>query len=731
MISARGCTIILMFRLLFTYLPTIVGSLILIVLVGSKKEKSPVRSYFIIFSLALIAWQSSVLASNFLTEFTPILWATRIAIISGTVMAVYFLLFSLAFPVNEKINQKFKVGLYSALVLLVIMCLLPVTVNKIIPDQSNAYLVKYGIGYAIDTAFGVSLFISSLWVLVRKKIKMPAIRDQVNFIFIGIAVAVVSNLLINYVFENTVFSNNFDFIGPYTVFLFLLMLAIAIIRHNLFSINSLTARAASYVVVLGFVATIYILLFYIFGVVIFGLQSFTLSQHAFILFTVTISVLITPYLQRRFNKITNKLFFRDNYNSQDVINKVNSTLVNTLNLEKLLADTINVIETEIKVTYLNFYLESKTNKFHTGNSNVKLFNNPKWLDFIIYFTKHHAKAIQISDTTLPDNLISIMGELQIEGAFKMVSGGKNVGILIAGPRKSGKAFTAVDVQFLEIVADEVAITVQNALRFEEIQNFNLTLQAKVDEATRKLRRANDKLKALDESKDDFISMASHQLRTPLTSIKGYISMVLEGDAGKVTPMQHEMLGQAFFSSQRMVYLISDLLNVSRLKTGKFVIDKSKVNLATMVAQELDQLKETAAARQLTLTHDSPKDFPDLMLDETKTRQVIMNFVDNAIYYTPAGGHINVKLIDNPNNVELRVEDDGIGVSVSDQHHLFTKFYRAGNARKARPDGTGLGLFMAKKVIIAEEGTLIFESKEGKGSTFGFVFYKSKAGVPKK
>ena len=93
----------------------------------------------------------------------------------------------------------------------------------------------------------------------------------------------------------------------------------------------------------------------------------------------------------------------------------------------------------------------------------------------------------------------------------------------------------------------------------------------MDEATLKLRRANEKLRALDETKDDFISMASHQLRTPLTSVKGYLSMVLEGDVGNITKAQKDMLNQAFFSSQRMVYIIADLLNVSRLKTGKFII----------------------------------------------------------------------------------------------------------------------------------------------------------------
>jgi signal transduction histidine kinase len=206
-------------------------------------------------------------------------------------------------------------------------------------------------------------------------------------------------------------------------------------------------------------------------------------------------------------------------------------------------------------------------------------------------------------------------------------------------------------------------------------------------------------------------------------------MVLEGDAGKVNATQTKMLHQAFISSQRMVFLITDLLNVSRLKTGKFVIENTPVDLSKLIQEEVTQLVETAQVKQIEITYKKPETFPLLMLDETKIRQVGMNFMDNAIYYTPVGGHINVELINNPNTVELRVADNGIGVPKSEQHHLFTKFYRATNARKTRPDGTGLGLFMAKKVIAAQGGSIIFESRDGQGSTFGFVFSKAKLKVP--
>ncbi len=264
------------------------------------------------------------------------------------------------------------------------------------------------------------------------------------------------------------------------------------------------------------------------------------------------------------------------------------------------------------------------------------------------------------------------------------------------------------------LSEAVGIALDHKLLFQENQRV-----------LGQLRKSNAKLRLLDRTKDDFISMASHQLRTPLTSVKGYVSMVLDGDAGKVNELQKKLLTQSFLSSQRMVYLISDLLNVSRLRTGKFVIEPVESNLADVIESEVEQLQETAKGRELTLTYRKPEHFPTLMLDENKLRQVIMNFIDNAIYYTPTGGHITINLVDKPESFEFTVVDDGIGVPKAEQHHLFSKFYRAHNAKRARPDGTGLGLFMAKKVVIAQGGAVIFKSQEGKGSTFGFTFPKHK------
>lgn len=329
-----------------------------------------------------------------------------------------------------------------------------------------------------------------------------------------------------------------------------------------------------------------------------------------------------------------------------------------------------------------------------------------------------AQAAALDETE--DKLRQIHQRLSLRSllAVKLRVRGALVGILVGGFAMPANQLAEFDTKLLYALSGGVGVALDNKRLFEENQRVLHELQL-----------TNTKLRELDDIKDDFISMASHQLRTPLTAVKGYLSMMIDGDAGEVTPTQDKMMRQAFTSAQRMVFLITDLLNVSRLKTGKFVIDAVPTDLSVVVHDEIEQLAETADAKNLKLRYKKPAKFPTLMLDEVKIRQVIMNFIDNAIYYTPSGGHVTVELGDEPKTIELRVVDDGIGVPKVEQHNLFTKFYRAENARRARPDGTGLGLFMAQKVIIAQGGSIIFSSKENEGSTFGFSFPKAELTPP--
>jgi len=313
--------------------------------------------------------------------------------------------------------------------------------------------------------------------------------------------------------------------------------------------------------------------------------------------------------------------------------------------------------------------------------------------------------------------------------IKGTAGQPDIAYWLLGAKKTSKRYSRRDVEIIDKLSSKLTLVVRNAMIFEEIQKQNFDLYYKLAESKAKLRKNDEKINKLEETKDEFISMASHQLRTPLTSVKGYISMVLEGDVGRLNATQKKLLGQAFISSQRMVSMITDMLNVSRLKTGRFILDTSPTKLDEIVKDEVRQLKETAASRGLSIRLSVPDVLSPIMVDESKIRQVVMNFIDNSIYYSKAGSKIEVQVKESENSIECLVHDEGIGVPKDDQYQLFNKFYRASNAKKARPDGTGLGLFMAKKIIIAHGGSMVFSSQVGKGSTFGFILNKKKLTIP--
>lgn len=298
--------------------------------------------------------------------------------------------------------------------------------------------------------------------------------------------------------------------------------------------------------------------------------------------------------------------------------------------------------------------------------------------------------------------------------IKLLARDKIVGILTIGFPSQIKELNEERRLLLDRLGDAVGVAVDNKILFDENQRI-----------VKKLEVTNKKLKELDDAKDDFISMASHQLRTPLSVIKGYVKMVTDGETGKVTQQQKKFLTQALVSSDSMVRLVTELLNVSRITSGKFNIDPSPVKLADLIENEVKQLTNMAEAHKVELSYSKPANFPILMLDEGKIQQVVANFIDNAIHYSKSkGGKIDVQLTYDK-DIVFKVVDNGIGVPDSEKEHLFTKFFRAKNAKDARPDGTGVGIYLAKVVVTEQGGELIFESKEGEGSTFGFRFNSDK------
>lgn len=715
---------------------TLVLALVMILMGVYVYIRSPLNTINRIYlSIAVFAasWAIAFRFNDYFGTIEAVQIVTNISYVLGVILVYLLFVFTAYFPVRVGKTQASK---YISLLVLPAVVIASFGLMEDVVVQQNAA------GYGEELSLWFIPYILVLIVLVvlgsmnlikgYKNSTTSKQKSQIKYVTAGLITSFSAVLILADVIPLIYPNLSIDEYAPFGMFLFLYFSAKAIVQKRLFDLKQLVAKMSGFVLTAVFVSVVYVgselLLDALF--VDFDQQAVRLVFN--IIFT---GVLIFTYesVSRFFYEKSLRIFSEDVYDSQQLLDNLNQIIVGKPDLESLLQEVSGHIQRTLHADFCGFYIR-ETGYFasrYISNTARKL--DPSDLEKLRQLTpniKYKVHSIEVEPSNneeailnqiLRDNNIELLGRL-VDTLDYQIAG---VGYLLLGSRKSKNPYSEQDMKILEIIVNELVIAIENSLRLEEIEQFNVTLQKKIDDATRKLKQSNDKLLALDQAKDEFVSMASHQLRTPLTSIKGYISMVLEGDAGPINETQKQMLGQAFFSSQRMVYLISDLLNVSRLKTGKFIIDSRPVNLAELIESEIEQLKEGARAKDLTLAYEKPDDFPVLLLDDMKIRQVIMNFIDNAIYYTPAGGKITVKLKDTKNSVEFTVKDTGIGVPKEQQHKLFTKFYRADNARKTRPDGTGLGIFMAKKVIVAQGGSILFNSKEGKGSTFGFNFPKGK------
>jgi signal transduction histidine kinase len=708
--------------------------------VYQKNPKSATHVYFGLLVIFISAYPViNFLAVNATNNDTARFWSKFILLVSipqGPLL--YF--FAKTFPASRYYFNKKKQLIIITWASLNILFAFLGLIFKSVAVQDKKVSIQPG---PLIPSFGilhVSTIVGGIYVLYKKyKSSAGIARRQMSIIFYGILTSFTLMFLITFILPIFLKNTLLLAISPLVLSLSVLSVAYAIIRLRLFDIKAAAARGLGYLATLGFIGLTYGVLVFLIAT-IFGIgDTLTNEQRAIFIALALFTAFIFPYSRKFFDRLSNNIFYRDAYDPQAFLDQLNKNLVSNVEINSLLAQSAQIIEANLKPEFCSFYIRDTAYVAHRNIGDAREELNDKQTAIIDEQLKNYKHKVVLTDSliempelqevhkVLRENNIGILARLVTNPDMNLVG----AGYILLGFKKSGNPYSDQDLQIIDIITNELVIAIQNALRFEEIEKFNITLQHKVDDATRELRKTNQKLKTLDETKDEFISMASHQLRTPLTSVKGYLSMVLEGDVGEITEQQRKMLDQAYVSSQRMVYLIADLLNVSRLRTGKFVIETSPTDLAEVIAGEVSQLVETASARGLEITFNNPENFPSLMIDETKIRQVIMNFIDNAIYYTPSGGHIKVNLTDNGQSIEFTVIDDGIGVPRSEQHHMFTKFYRAGNARKARPDGTGLGLFMAKKVIVAQGGAIIFKSEEGKGSTFGFTFAKTKLAVDAK
>ncbi len=509
-------------------------------------------------------------------------------------------------------------------------------------------------------------------------------------------------------------------LGPLYTLFFCLCVSYAMARHGLFDIRSAAVKSMAYVMALSTLAGLYYLLVYLVTVFVMGDRDEPSSSISPINIAVALVLaFLFQSVRGFFDRLTNRLFYRHGYDRDEFYARFNKIITSTTDLRVLLRRAAVEIEETLGASYVVFSLEYEQRRVTVGSrTNIRMPRQDSD-DLQLRLDGEGGQVIVARELDSRDLAKKIMYTHRIGMVVQLVRKDNASGHILIGDQRA-RDYNGRDIETLQAIVGELVIAIENAVSVQKIKDLNATLQQRIDAATAELRQTNDRLKRLDAAKDEFLSMASHQLRTPLTSVKGYLSMMIDGDVGKTTAMQRQVLKEAYASSERMVHLIHDFLNVSRLQTGRFMLELRPASMSAVVAGEVASLESAAASRAMKLElKDELGEQQDVIFDETKLRQVIMNYIDNAIYYSKSDTVIKISLVREKDDLVFTVRDTGIGVPKAEQSRLFEKFFRATNARRQRPDGTGVGLYLARRVMQAHGGGVIFKPHSGGGSTFGF------------
>jgi len=448
----------------------------------------------------------------------------------------------------------------------------------------------------------------------------------------------------------------------------------------------------------------------------------------------SIAIALFPTIRDWSSQIATKYFFSSLYDMNKVMSALGQSLRSILNTKKLFEVLDSTFEsvfhpkglcvlaydnkTKIFVVLFNRALNLK------GVREYQIFKRVEQ-DILRWNTVFSVEVMREDEeyVDLYQRELDVLNAMGVDIVVPLVMKDRLIGLMLLGGKENGDAYSAQDVEVLDIIRTQAAIAFENALLYQESLAFGKKLKVEVENATRELRAANDKLTQLDQAKTEFLSITSHQLRTPLTGIKGYLSMMLEGDFGTFSEQQEETVRRVSEEVDRLARMVQVFLNVSRIESGRLIIAKLDFNFADLINTVVRELKPIAEKKKLELLYTGPAHLP-YTGDSDKLKDVVMNLIDNAIKYTPSG-RVLVEASQSKNgDIRIDVKDTGVGIDPDEIGKLFEKFSRAKGIAEVSAEGSGLGLFIVKKIVEAHGGT-VSASSEGcaKGSTFTCVLPK--------
>ncbi|MBU2595531.1 GAF domain-containing protein [Patescibacteria group bacterium] len=687
-------------------------------MLANKKER--VNRSFALFSIVVILWLilDFSLYQNGLADWQTLLNKYNLVNVCLLVLALAY--FVTVFPreIFKMPNWlKVLIGLASILMISLILFTDKIIQYAFMEDYGSNF--KQGPYFFIFASFASIFALYSAIILIYKFIKFKGEeRQQIKYIFYGIAFLTVFNLLFNLFVPIITKSFRYARLGTYSAIFFVAFTAYAILKAHLFNLRIILTETA--VVIIDVILTVQIftsksiieaLLRTVFALVVFY-GSYILVQS------------VKEEIRRRqeIEKLS-KILERTNKNLL-TLQHINNKMVSTLDVKKVSQEIVESLVSELSwqggflalvddaknrlyiqamtrkiALKVKPYLEKPIKKYSlpllSGNSILQ----QALRRFEIEFSSDLSRVIEGAIEAETAKKIQKKLKINTFACAPIVYRGKVIGALVVGLDKEQEKIAVEDKKMISSIADQAAIAIENAKLYEEVE------------------KANIKLKELDKLKNEFLSIASHQVRTPLSIIKGYVSLLRAKKVGEISEQQDRFMKNIQEANDQLINIINDFLNLSRIEQKRMKLEITESDVKMIIQEVIERMNHEAELKKIKLDFIKENDLPKINIDEPKMIEVITNLIDNAIKYSPEKSEVEVALKKDGDKLKISVADQGIGIPKDFKDKLFQKFSRAHNAIQAQPNGNGIGLFLVKKIIDAHQGIIEIKTKEGKGTIF--------------
>ncbi len=677
-----------------------------------KNPKKLLNISLAFFALGASAW---ILSLWFTIYFLPILLISKITFISPLVIIASLAIFS--YELEPKILYK-KPYIQLLILLVPTVFIILVFLNRIVTSVgvSNNHIVNtYGDAYPFYGMLVLTYIFGSLFFLLYKYYRSKDIsKSRLKYVLLGLGLMLVPSVATNLILPLVFKTQSLNTLGPASSTFMVVMMTYAILRYHLLEIWFVLRMGTVFSLLFAVISMIYIGLINLLSEFIGG--NFSLIFSSFII------VLTFEPLKRLIEEKTDKYFFRRHYRLEDIITESNSIAHKLeLNINKISRTFAEIIQRYFKVSATGIAILTPRDSFiltKVWDSQIQTLELPpdnqivSFLkanpDFIINYydlSDMFEAGKVVLDVEDIDLLPSVYEDMVVFGfvlAIPIKFEGDLVGIHFIGEKRSGDRFTAQDLKILDHLTNEAGGLINNARLYED-------------------------LKKLDEAKSNFISVVSHQLRTPLSAMRWSTELLLGG--GVDSKSRREFLEDNYKNSIFMIYHLDDMLTALDIEDKEIKLKKTTCSLRDLAEEVLNDNRKLIRENKLKVKIDFPKRAEKLECDQKKLKKILEVLISNALKYSLGpGGTIAIASKEKPVNgdkfVEISISDNGIGVAPEEERYIFEKFYRGERAKKMSPNGFGLGLFIVRAFVEAHGGEIYFESSgSGQGSRFYFTIPK--------